>query len=344
MRPRESRPVPDSTCPQCGTEIPAALLACPSCGALVHAAELKRLAQEAATAPTAAAALAAWRAALHLLPQESRQYAAIVTKIDVLRAEADRDPTGLSRRSPQPEKAKRKAGLIGLAIAAIALLAKFKFAIVFLLTKGKLLLLGLTNATTFFTMFASFGVYWTLWGWKFAAGILLAIYVHEMGHVDRLRRYGIRASAPMFIPGLGALIRLREHLPTAVEDARVGLAGPIWGLGASVVAWLLSLALDSHFMAALAGVNAWINLFNLLPVWQLDGGRAFRALSRLQRWIAVAAAGAAMLISQDFLLPLIAICGAFRAFGKDAPQRGDMRTLLEYVGLVAVLCVLMKLR
>ena len=336
--------MPDSSCSQCGTEIPAAIPACPSCGALVHAAELKRLAQEAATAPTAAAALAAWRAALHLLPQESRQYAVIVGKIDVLRAEADRDPTGLSRRSPKPERAPSKAGLIGLAITAIALIVKFKFAIIFLLTKGKLLLLGLTNATTFFTMFASFGIYWTLWGWKFAAGILLAIYVHEMGHVDRLRRYGIRASAPMFIPGLGALIRLREHLPTAIEDARVGLAGPIWGLGASVAAWLLSLALHSPFLAALAGVNAWINLFNLMPVWQLDGGRAFRALSRLQRWIAVAAVGAATFISQDFLLPLIAICGAFRGFGKDAPQRGDMRTLLEYVGLVGMLCLMMRLK
>ena len=336
--------MPDSSCSQCGTEIPAAIPACPSCGALVHAAELKRLAQEAATAPTAAAALAAWRAALHLLPQESRQYAVIVGKIDVLRAEADRDPTGLSRRSPKPERAPRKVGLIGLAIAVIALLVKFKFAIVFLLTKGKLLLLGLTNATTFFTMFASFGIYWSLWGWKFAAGILLAIYVHEMGHVDRLRRYGIRASAPMFIPGLGALIRLRETLPTAIEDARVGLAGPIWGLGASVAAWLLSIALHSPFLAALAGVNAWINLFNLMPVWQLDGGRAFRALSRLQRWIAVAAVGAATFITQDFLLPLIAICGAFRGFGKDAPQRGDMRTLLEYVGLVGMLCLMMRLK
>ena len=325
--------MPDSSCAQCGTEIPGALLACPACGALVHAAELKRLAQEAASAPTAAVALAAWRAALHLLPQDSRQYAAIVAKIDGLRAEADRDPTGVSRRGPQREGAPSKSALAGLGAA-----------IVFLLTKGKLLLLGLTNAGTFFSMFASFGIYWSLWGWKFAAGILLAIYVHEMGHVDRLRRYGIRASAPMFIPGLGAFIRLREHLPTAVEDARVGLAGPIWGLGASVAAWLLSIALESQFLAALAGVNAWINLFNLLPVWQLDGGRAFRALSRLQRWIAVAAAGAATFITQDFLLPLIAICGAFRAFDKDAPQRGDMRTLLEYVWLVAVLCLLMRLR
>ena len=61
-------------------------------------------------------------------------------------------------------------------------------------------------------MAISLGVYWQLWGWKFALGFVLALYVHEMGHVAALRRYGVRASAPMFIPLLGAFVRLEEGL------------------------------------------------------------------------------------------------------------------------------------
>ena len=75
----------------------------------------------------------------------------------------------------------------------------------FLLTKGKLLLFGLSKGTTFLSMLAALGVYWTLWGWKFALGFVLSIYVHEMGHVAAMKRFGLAATAPMFIPGFGAL-------------------------------------------------------------------------------------------------------------------------------------------
>ena len=67
-----------------------------------------------------------------------------------------------------------------------ASLVKFKFALIFLLTKATLLLLGLTKASTFVSMLLSAGVYWTIWGWKFAVGVVLSIYVHQMGHVQAL--------------------------------------------------------------------------------------------------------------------------------------------------------------
>src|SRR2546430_4861243 len=78
-------------------------------------------------------------------------------------------------------------------------------------------------------MLLSAGVYWTIWGWKFALGVVLSIYVHEMGHVQALQRYGIKATAPMFIPGVGAVVRLKQYPADRREDARVGLAGPLWG-------------------------------------------------------------------------------------------------------------------
>src|SRR5439155_20796972 len=153
-------------------------------------------------------------------------------------------------------------------------------AIGLLLWKLKALLLGLTKGTTLFSMLLSLGVYWTAWGWKFALGLVLSIYVHEMGHVAALRRYGIRASAPMFIPGVGAVIRAQQSPANPIEDARVGLAGPIWGLGAALASLGLYLVTDWPICLAMARVGAWINLFNLLPLWPLDGGRGFQSLPR----------------------------------------------------------------
>src|SRR5204862_5456159 len=113
------------------------------------------------------------------------------------------------------------------------LLVKFKSVLLIVLTKGKFLLLGLTKLPTLLSMLAWIGVYWSLWGWRFALGMGVSIYIHEMGHVWMLRRFGIRATAPMFIPGFGALVRLQQHPTTVVADARIGLAGPVWALGAA---------------------------------------------------------------------------------------------------------------
>ena len=144
-------------------------------------------------------------------------------------------------------------------------------------------------------MLLSLGVYWTLWGWRFALGLVLSIYVHEMGHVIALRRHGIRAGGPMFIPGLGALVRLKQQVVSAREDAEIGLAGPIYGMGAALVALGLWYITGMPIFAAIASAGAWLNLFNLIPIYPLDGGRGFHAMSRPQKFIAAAAVGAACL-------------------------------------------------
>src|SRR2546430_11600704 len=81
----------------------------------------------------------------------------------------------------------------------------------------------------------------------------------------------------MFIPGVAAFIRLKQYPTDRREDARVGLAGPIWGAGAAIAAYGVYLATGAGIWGAIAHVGAYINLFNLLPVWQLDGGRGFRS-------------------------------------------------------------------
>jgi Zn-dependent protease len=192
-------------------------------------------------------------------------------------------------------------------------------------------------------MFLSFAVYWNVWGWKLALGLVVSIYIHEMGHVYQLTRYGIRATAPMFIPGLGAVIRQKQYPASAHEDARVGLAGPIWGLFAAAAAYVIHLATGYHIYAAIAQWGAIINLFNLLPVWQLDGSHAFRALSKLERaGIAALCAVTSIIAHQPWLL-IICIVAAFRAFEPSAPQNRNATIFTEFAFLIVALSLLTKI-
>lgn len=312
------------------------LRACPSCGWLRFSDELKRLAAEAdehAKAGRSTDELVAWRTILQLLPEDSQQHATVAKRID----ELNRRGPGTTQERPAWTK---RAGVLG----AIALfLWKFKLAIVFLLTKGKLLLLGLTKATTLFSMLLSLGVYWQLFGWKWAVGVLASIYVHEMGHIAMLRQYGIPSTAPMFVPGFGAVIRSRFYPTEPVAEARVGLAGPVWGMAAALVCFLVYRITGIAAWGALAEIGALINLFNLTPVWQLDGAHGFKALTKEQRWIVVLAIAAAWFLTRTPLLILLLIGAVLGAMGRHAPEQPDKRTLLEFFVLIGVLTALASL-
>lgn len=327
-------------CRSCGTEIAPALLSCPRCHQLVHTEELERLAAEAERGEGAgdiAAARDAWRQALDRLPPGSRQAEAVLERIAALNQRIE-----VAAPEKSAKGAARAAWRLGPLAALGVLLWKFKFVLGFVLTKGKLLLLGLTKTSTLLSMMLSLGVYWAAWGWMFALGLVLSMYVHEMGHVAALQRYGIKATAPMFVPGLGAFVRLKQYPASPGEDARVGLAGPLWGLGASLAAYGAFLATAAPYWAAIARVGAWLNLFNLMPLWQLDGGRGFRALSRGQRMVVVLALGAAWAMARDGLLVLLLIVGALRALGEEGARSGDRGVLAEFVFLVAALSALCR--
>ena len=312
-------------CRSCGTELAPALLSCPACHALVHSDRLRELASAAEAAAAAgepSTAMARWNEALELLPPESRQHQVIVEKLKDL----ERRPEARKAAPAGPEQSwlRRSWG----AVVAFGVL---------LLTKGKLLLTGLLKAPTLFSLLAAFGVYWAAWGWQFAAGLIATTYVHEMGHVAALMRYGVKASPPMFIPGLGAIVRLRQHLHTPGQDARVGLAGPVWGLGAGLACYGVGRWLESGSWLAIAQFTGFLNLFNLIPFWQLDGGRAFRALSRSQRWTAVVVLLVTWYFRHEGLLVLLGIAGAFQALAKGAPEESDNGALAVYAGLIVVL-------
>lgn len=321
------------TCEQCRAALDDGALHCTACQRLVHAARLEELAAGAradeATKDWNSAA-AKWREALSLLPENIRQHAVVSKKLTAAEASA------------AAAEAERKG--IGKWVAALGPLGfflwKFKALLLVVATKGKLLLLGLTKLSTLSSMLLSLGFYWGLYGWWFALGVILSIYIHEMGHVSELRRFGIPATAPMFIPGFGAFIRMNARPANAGQEARVGLAGPNWGALTALACAAAYFATGAEIWKALARWGAWINLFNLTPIWQLDGDHAFKAMTRRHRlWILIAIA-VMWIWTEDMLLLIVGAVAAFRLFSNDYPETEDPPITWNFLGLIFTLGLL----
>jgi len=251
----------------------------------------------------------------------------------------------------RPEPAERPSMLkrAGGAIAAAAVLI-VKFAAKL---KGLLLLLPkLKILTTSASMLVSVAAYSLIWGWQFAAGFVLLLLVHEMGHVIQLRREGVPASAPLFIPFLGAVVGMKQAPKDAAVEARVGLAGPILGSLGCLIPLALHEATGNNLFQALAFTGFFLNLINLLPVLPLDGGRAMAALSP-KMW----AVGFVILIGTMFVYPtpitlLVLLFGGFETYRRwknrkspEAQRYYEVRPAtriaiaVTYIGLAAALGV-----
>ena len=313
-------------CPRCGTELAPDALACPACATLIHANELKRLAGEAERARRSNDLVSArdqWSAALRLLPAHAQQHTVIRDRITDLNRQINAAYEGAPVASGETPWWRR--GAPGLVTLALILVSKLKF-----------LLLGLTKASTFVSMFAFFGVYWSIYGWPLALGLVLSIYIHEMGHVAMLRRLGIDAGAPMFIPGVGAFVMLKQHIADPLTDAKIGLAGPVWGLGAAITAFGIYAVTGAPIWRAIAQLTGFLNLFNLIPVWQLDGSRGLHVLARWERWALVAAIVAALMMTEQRLLFIVGGVAVWRALQQEAGP-GDARVLATFVVLIIAL-------
>ncbi len=129
-----------------------------------------------------------------------------------------------------------------------------------------------------FSMFVSAAVYVWIGGWWFGIGLVVLLFVHEMGHVVEAKRQGLPVSAPLFIPFMGALITLKQMPHNAWREAKLAIAGPLLGSAGALALYIAGVAYDSRPLKALAFLGFLINLFNLLPVVPLDGGRITAAL------------------------------------------------------------------
>ena len=233
-------------------------------------------------------------------------------------------------------------GAAGLLILKFG--AKLK-AVLILLPKLKLF-------TTSASMLVSVGAYALIWGWKFAIGFVLLLLVHEMGHVLQARREGLDASAPLFIPFLGAAIALKELPKDAAVEARVGLAGPILGSLGTCIPLALWLVTGEDLFQALAFFGFFLNLFNLAPVLPLDGGRAMAALTPWM-WIV----GYALLVAATVAFPnpimfLILLFGGMETYRRwkerknpeqqrffEITPRARVLVAATYIGLALALVV-----
>lgn len=234
----------------------------------------------------------------------------------------------------------KRLGSGGLGLALLA--SKFK-ALLLILPKLKIL-------TTSGSMLVSIAAYSLIWGWPFAAAFVALLFLHEIGHVIQLRREGVEASAPMFIPFLGAVISAKSMGDDAAAEARVGLAGPILGSIATLIPLGIWLATGNEFWQALAFVGFFLNLFNLLPVLPLDGGRAMAALSP---WVWIAGFAALVVLTIIFpspILLLILVFGGFESWRRfkernspeakayhRVPVRTRVLVAVVYLGLAAAL-------
>ncbi len=208
----------------------------------------------------------------------------------------------LPRDRPAQKRGLRER--IGGALAAIiALIAKFFAAI-----KGLVLLLPKATALTAIVSVAAYSLWF---GWLFAVGFVVLLFVHEMGHVIALRREGIKASAPMFIPFMGAVITSKSLGENALAEARVGLAGPILGTAGAAACLVIGEAANSDFFRALAYIGFFLNLFNLLPIVPLDGGRAMAAMAP---WMWFLGFGVLVALALLFPNPIIWIIVLFAGY------------------------------
>jgi Zn-dependent protease len=260
----------------------------------------------------------------------------------------EREPHDI-RPPTEPRRQSRLRRTFGPVIAAIvAFAAKFK-AIILLLPKIKLL-------ATAGTMFVSLAAYAWIWGWQFAAGFIALLFVHEMGHWLQLRREGIRASGPMFIPFLGAVIMSRSLGRNALAEARVGLAGPIVGSLGAAACILVWHATGNDLWRALAFTGFFLNLLNLLPVLPLDGGRAMAAMAPWMWVVGFVALIPLLIFFPNPIFLLILIFGGYETYKRWKLRRSGgeaqdayyrvrplHRALVSavYLGLIGLLVVAM---
>lgn len=221
---------------------------------------------------------------------------------------------------------------------------------VFLLTKLKFLALlaGVLKLKTLATMLLSIGVYAIEWGWAFAAGFVLLILVHEAGHAVQLHREGIPASAPVFIPFIGAAIAMRGQPRDAHVEAKVAIAGPIAGSLAAWATLAAGLQFGQPLLVALGHAAVLLNLFNLIPVSPLDGGRIAGVFTP-PFWIAGYVIGIAFTVAtRSPIMVLVLVVGLYTLWQRirhpvpgyhDVPSGRRLAMGLGYAVLVTALAL-----
>jgi Zn-dependent protease len=247
------------------------------------------------------------------------------------------DPQLMSRTEPGQAAGPGRAGAaVGFGATVIATLSK-------LAVIGKF-------ALPLMSALASLGLYAALFGWQFGLGIVVLLFVHEMGHALVIRAKGIPASLPVFIPLLGAAVIMRRMPHNAKDEAEIAIAGPLAGALAGAVCFALYNQTGFHLWLALAYFSFFINLLNLIPVSPLDGGRIAGAISKWIWPVGLVLLTAGFLFTYSIILLLVGWIGLLqtierfrRASALDAyyrmPASSRIWITVLYFGLAAMLAL-----
>jgi len=311
-------------CKSCSAELEEAALACPRCHTLVHAEALQSWAAQAKAFEQQgqlAKARACWEHAFSLLPRESTQAEWVLGQLNRL--------APAPKTAAQAEARNRWAAKLGpLAPVALAL-AKAK------------VLLAIFKLNFLVSLAAFMGVYWSLYGKKFGLGFAALILIHELGHFIDVKRRGLPAEMPVFLPGLGAYVRWQAMGVSGVTRAAVSLAGPLAGCLAAAGCSLLWWVTGNGLWAALARAGAWLNVLNLIPVWALDGGQAAAAMDKTGRLALLTGCLALWLVLGQNVFCLVAIGAGYRLFTKDMPSQPSHAITAYFLCVLACLGLVM---
>jgi Zn-dependent protease len=319
-------------CKRCGHELAPGALACGDCHTLVHAEELERLSAQAKSLEEKGElrqACEQWLSCAPLLPQTSKQAEWVKQHVRALSAQVG--SAGVPQmQAPEPEnKWGRKLAPLG--------------PVAVLLAKGKMLLAVVFKLNFLLSLVAFIGVYWALYGPRFGIGFALLILLHEMGHYVDIKRRGLPAEMPVFLPGLGAYVRWRALGVSVQTRAAISLAGPLAGWIGSVVCALVWWKTGNGLWAALARASAWLNALNLIPVWIFDGGQAALALTKLERVVLVTVGLLLWAMLGEKIFLLVAAGAAWRVFTKDAAAKPSVAITAYFVALLTVLGIVMRI-
>jgi Zn-dependent protease len=237
----------------------------------------------------------------------------------------EQNPAPLPEKPPHPW-AKRLGPLAPLAL---------------LLAKGKTFLFALFKLKFLFSFAAFLGIYWALYGAWFGIGFAVMILLHEMGHFVEVKRRGLPAEMPVFLPGLGAYVKWQALGVSTEARAIVSLAGPAAGLLAALIAAALFWQTHNPLWAALAHTGAWLNLLNLIPVWMLDGAGAIQPLDKMGRISLLVFSVLLFWWSGELTLLLLAAGFAWQLYRKVIPTDGSVAVQLYFAGLLAALAWLL---
>jgi Zn-dependent protease len=257
----------------------------------------------------------AWLKALPLLSPQAEQAKWVREKAGKLAV----------RAAAESEKQQAWAKRLGPLAPIALLLAKSKF----LLTLFKLK--SLLSLATFLAF------YWALYGWKFGAGFAVLILVHEMGHYIDIKRRGLPAEMPVFLPGFGAYVRWAAMGVSLATQAAVSLAGPLAGLLGAAVCALVWWKTGNGLWASLARSTAVLNVINLTPVWVLDGGKAFAALEKTERVVILTGALLLGFVLDEKIFLVVAAGASYRLFTKDFPREPSRGTTAYFAAVMAAL-------